>query len=59
LEEVKKSLDRAEEALKDKMSEEFPSYDLKTAFELLGEIIGETVREDILDKIFSKFCIGK
>ncbi len=59
LEEVKKSLDRAEEALKDKMSEEFPSYDLKTAFELLGEIIGETAREDILDKIFSQFCIGK
>ncbi len=59
LQEVKKSLDRAEEALKDKMSEEFPSYDLKTAFELLGEIIGETAREDILDKIFSQFCIGK
>ncbi len=59
LEEVKKSLDRADEALKDKMSEEFPSYDLKTAFELLGEIIGETAREDILEKIFSQFCIGK
>ncbi|HEY4662430.1 MAG TPA: tRNA uridine-5-carboxymethylaminomethyl(34) synthesis GTPase MnmE [Candidatus Humimicrobiaceae bacterium] len=59
LEEVKKSLERAEEALKDKISEEFPSYDLQTAFELLGEIIGETAREDILDKIFSQFCIGK
>jgi len=59
LEEVKKSLNRAEEAVNDKMSEEFPSYDLKTAFELLGEIIGETVREDILEEIFSQFCIGK
>jgi len=59
LEEVEKSLERAEGALKDKLSEEFPSYDLKTAFELLGEIIGETAREDILDKIFIQFCIGK
>jgi tRNA modification GTPase len=59
LEEVKKSLNRAVEAVENKMSEEFPSYDLKTAFELLGEIIGETAREDILEKIFSQFCIGK
>ncbi len=59
LEEVNKSLNSAMEAVKDRMSEEFPSYDLKTAFELLGEIIGETAREDILEKIFSQFCIGK
>ncbi|HEY4695904.1 MAG TPA: tRNA uridine-5-carboxymethylaminomethyl(34) synthesis GTPase MnmE [Candidatus Hydromicrobium sp.] len=59
LKEVKDLLDRAEKAMKDKMSEEFPSYDLRTAYELLGEIIGETARDDILDKIFSQFCIGK
>lgn len=59
LEEVKKSLNRAIEAVKGKMSEEFPSYDLNIAFKLLGEIIGETAREDILEKIFSQFCIGK
>ncbi len=35
------------------------SIDLKGAWELLGEITGDTVGEDILDQIFSQFCIGK
>lgn len=59
LKEVSSLLDSAEKAMKEKMSEEFPSYDLKTAYGLLGEILGETTRDDILDKIFSQFCIGK
>jgi tRNA modification GTPase len=59
LKEVKNLLDSAERAMKEKMSEEFPSYDLRTAYGLLGEIIGETIKDDILDKIFSSFCIGK
>jgi tRNA modification GTPase len=59
LKEVSILLDSAEKAMKEKMSEEFPSYDLKTAYGLLGEILGETTRDDILDKIFSQFCIGK
>lgn len=33
--------------------------DLKNAFNQLGEIIGETIEEDILDKIFKDFCVGK
>ena len=49
----------AENAMEEKMSEEFPSADLKIAYDLLGEIIGETTREDVLDKVFSQFCIGK
>lgn len=59
LKEVSSLLDSAEKAMKEKMSEEFPSYDLKTAYGLLGEILGETTRDDLLDKIFSQFCIGK
>lgn len=59
LKEVSSLLDNAEVAMKGKMSEEFPSYDLKTAYGLLGEIIGETTTDNILDKIFSQFCIGK
>jgi len=59
LKEVSSLLDNAEVAMKEKMSEEFPSYDLKTAYGLLGEIIGETTTDNILDKIFSQFCIGK
>ena len=33
--------------------------DLKNCWRNLGEISGETISEDILDKIFSEFCIGK
>jgi len=49
----------AKKAMELKMSEEFPASDLRNAYEIIGEITGETVNEDILDGIFSKFCIGK
>jgi len=35
------------------------TVDLKTSYDLLGEIIGETYKEDLLDELFSKFCLGK
>jgi len=59
IKEARSLLDDAENAMEMKMSEEFPSSDLKIAYDLLGEIIGETAGDDILDRIFSKFCIGK
>lgn len=59
LKEAKELLGNAERAMRDKLSEEFPSYDLKEAYDLMGEIIGETTGEDVLKVIFSKFCIGK
>ncbi|MBN2312262.1 MAG: tRNA uridine-5-carboxymethylaminomethyl(34) synthesis GTPase MnmE [Candidatus Hydrogenedentes bacterium] len=40
-------------------SPEFLSIDLRDALDALGEITGETTPEDILDRIFSSFCIGK
>jgi len=41
------------------MSEDFVVIDLRSAWEKLGEITGDTLGEDIIDEIFSRFCIGK
>jgi tRNA modification GTPase len=42
-----------------KESGEFIALDLRRAIDAIGEIIGLVTTEDILDNIFSKFCIGK
>ena len=34
-------------------------HPLRGAYEILGEILGETVDTDLIDRIFSEFCIGK
>ncbi len=59
LEQVKKSLLRAVEATREGMPEEMLVVDLKEGLNSLGDITGETTGEDILDHIFSNFCIGK
>lgn len=56
---VLKNLNNACKAMKKKMSEEFPSADLKQAYDLMGEITGTNANEEILNGIFEKFCIGK
>ncbi|MDR2611136.1 MAG: hypothetical protein LBC58_06725, partial [Clostridiales Family XIII bacterium] len=38
---------------------DFAEVNIKAAYDALGEIIGETVTEDILDRVFERFCIGK
>ena len=35
------------------------SIDLRVAIDALGEIMGQTAREDIIDRIFEQFCVGK
>ncbi|MBT8491214.1 MAG: GTP-binding protein, partial [Deltaproteobacteria bacterium] len=41
------------------LSPELTAFDIKESLEHLGDIIGETTNEDVLDRIFSTFCIGK
>lgn len=53
------ALRQARQACEGNMSEEFVVEHLKEASSALGAIIGEVSAEDILDKIFSSFCIGK
>jgi tRNA modification GTPase len=53
------ALHRALEALRQGLSPEFPAVEIREALEALGLITGETTDEEILDRIFSKFCIGK
>ena len=38
---------------------EIAEIEARDAFQILGEIIGETANEEILDTVFSKFCLGK
>ena len=38
---------------------DFREVDVKNAYELLGEITGETVSDDIINEVFSRFCLGK
>lgn len=53
------SLNRVKESILNGMPEDFYSIDLMNAYEVLGQIIGETVEEDLVNKIFSEFCMGK
>ncbi len=54
-----KSLNNVLDTIKNKMPQDFLSMDLIDAYSSLGEIIGETLDEDVIDKIFSEFCLGK
>ncbi|MCK5087747.1 MAG: tRNA uridine-5-carboxymethylaminomethyl(34) synthesis GTPase MnmE [Melioribacteraceae bacterium] len=59
LKEAKSSLVHAKNSIEDKLSGEFVAVDLRNAENFLGEIIGKVTTDDILNNIFSKFCIGK
>lgn len=41
------------------MPEDFVSMDISEAIGFLGEITGESLQEDIINRIFEKFCLGK
>ncbi len=56
---TKESLEKVEESIQAGMPEDMYAIDLTDAYESLGLIIGETVEEDIIEKIFKDFCMGK
>jgi len=59
LKSAKEYLINAKNSATAKLSGEFIAVDLRNAINSLGEIIGEVTSDDILNNIFSKFCIGK
>lgn len=52
-------LNYAIESLADSMPPELVAVDLRISLDALGDIVGKTTTEDILDRIFSQFCVGK
>ena len=59
MEHAKISLQKVLESIALGMPEDFFSIDLMDAYEELGKIVGESVEEDLINKIFQKFCMGK
>ncbi len=59
LDQATELLSRASEAIKNRMPYEITALELRDGLDRLGEIVGETTTEDILNRIFSQFCIGK
>lgn len=59
IEEAKTSLTMVLNSIKMDMSEDFYSIDLMNAYRYLGYILGEEVEDDVVNMIFSKFCMGK
>ena len=53
------SLEEAEKGIYNDLPIDMIEIDLKNTFDLLGEIIGETYSEEILDHLFANFCVGK
>ena len=53
------SMKKVVESIENQMPEDFYSIDLMDAYESLGSITGETIGEDLVNEIFSKFCMGK
>ena len=53
------SMKKVIESIENGMPEDFYSIDLMDAYEELGNITGESMGEDLVNEIFSKFCMGK
>jgi tRNA modification GTPase len=59
LEQASAAITDAGRMAKNKEALDFIEVDVRRCWELLGEIIGESVTEDIIDQVFARFCLGK
>ncbi|USG65798.1 tRNA uridine-5-carboxymethylaminomethyl(34) synthesis GTPase MnmE [Brevibacillus ruminantium] len=59
LRQAEQAIDDAISGIDERMPIDMVQIDIKKAWELLGEVIGESVGEDLIDQIFSQFCLGK
>lgn len=59
LQRARAGIERAVAALEKGLGLELAAFDLRVAANAVGEIVGKTTTEDLLDSIFSQFCIGK
>lgn len=59
MKEVLKNIKEIEDSIKKEIPIDMIETDLKKSWDILGEIIGETYSEDLIDQIFSRFCLGK
>ena len=59
LREARQSLEDASQAAAAMLPYDCIEIDVRTAIDLLGEITGDTVQDEIINEIFSRFCIGK
>ena len=56
---TKESLLKVKESIAMNMGEDFYTIDLMSAYASLGKIIGEELEDDLVNKIFAEFCMGK
>ena len=56
---ARKNIELSRDAIENNMPIDIISTSIRQILEDLGEITGETVTEDIISEIFSKFCLGK
>ncbi|MGB9852895.1 MAG: tRNA uridine-5-carboxymethylaminomethyl(34) synthesis GTPase MnmE [Candidatus Kapaibacteriota bacterium] len=59
LQRASEELKKAKQSLLDNLGNELVADDLKKAVKTLGELVGDTFSQEVLNNIFSKFCIGK